>query len=112
MYPVQGDNGFVVPFVIRDSQITSLEGATVSVAIKRGDNIITKPVDIINASTGKCQFVLTSLDLTIVGVYKYQWTVEFEDGRIKSDGKMAELYVKERLAGDPVVTVIVDGGTF
>lgn len=105
---VQGDNQITIPF----STNMSLENATVTVAVKRGEELLTKTATILDVATGKCEFTLSSLDLTIAGTYEYQWTAEFSvDGRIKS-GKAMDVYVSAKLAGLEPQTVIVDGGTF
>lgn len=104
---VQGDNNLTIPF----STNMSLEHATVKVSVKRGEELLTKMATILDVPTGKCEFSLSSLDLTVAGVYEYQWTAEFTDGRVKS-GKKLDTYVSEKLTGSAPETVIVDGGTF
>lgn len=104
---VQGDNQITIPF----STNMSLENATVTVAVKRGEELLTKTATILDVATGKCEFSLLSLDLTIEGSYFYQWTAEYSDGRKKS-GKAMDIYVSEKLTGTTPETVIVDGGTF
>lgn len=108
---VQGDNGIVVPFVTKKDTILNLENSTVEVSVKRGEELLTKTATIINAATGRCQFELSSLDLTIPGTYEYQWTATYQDGR-KLSGRKQGVYVSEKLAGTAPETVIVDGGTF
>lgn len=109
---IQGDNGIVISFNTR----MNLAGATVTVSIKRGTDLLTKPVTITDSANGLCNFSLLTSDITIFGVYKYQWTATYDDGRIKS-GKALDFYVDEKLAtgtnvgnvsGD--ITVTVDGG--
>jgi hypothetical protein len=110
---IQGDNGITVPFIVP----LKLEGATVKVAIKRGGELINKTATVLDVVKGHCEFTLLSSDLTVIGNYKYQWTAEFEDGRIKS-GKSTDLYVSEKLTGVPPtsgggdIMVSVDGGEF
>ncbi len=104
---IQGDNKITIPF----NTNMSLENATVKVSVKRGEDLLTKTATILDVPTGKCEFSLSSLDLTVVGVYEYQWTAEFTDGRIKS-GRKLDTYVSEKLTGTTPETVIVDGGTF
>jgi hypothetical protein len=117
---IQGDNGIVVPFIVSKSKIESLEGATVTVDIKRGADLLPKSAAIVDVTSGKCEFTLSNSDLTIAGIYEYQWTAKFEDGRSLS-GKKQDFYVSEKLiAGnsvpDPgtggIITVRVDGGVF
>lgn len=110
---VQGDNGRVIPIDIG----LNLEGATVKVAVKRGEELFTKIAVILDVTTGKCELTLLTSDLTMQGTYKYQWTADFEDGRSFS-GRSREIFVAEKLAGvqpsgDPgTITVTVDGGEF
>lgn len=109
---VQGDNGRVIPF----STGLNLEGATVKVDVKRGEELLDKTAEILDSATGRCQFILLTSDLTIEGIYKYQWTAEYEDGR-KFSGRSIDFYVDKKLVGVPPVvggdiTVSVDGGEF
>ncbi|MCH6265992.1 hypothetical protein, partial [Neobacillus citreus] len=93
---VQGDNGRVIPF----NTGMNLDGATITVTVKRGEELITKTAEILDIPSGKCQFMLLTSDLTIEGVYKYQWTATFEDGRKFSD-RPFDFYVYEKLVGVP-----------
>jgi hypothetical protein len=95
----------------------NLEGANVTVSIKRGEELLTKTAAILDVATGKCELTLLTSDLTVYGTYKYQWTADFEDGRSFS-GRAREIFVDEKLAGVPpsgdpgTITVTVDGGEF
>jgi hypothetical protein len=114
---VQGDNILPFPFIVKRVEITSLEGATIKVAIKRGKEIINKIAEIIDPTVGKCQFTLLKSDLTVSGNYQFQWTADFEDGRNFS-GKTTDFFVSEKLTGVPSIPggedilVKVDGGEF
>src|SRR4051794_30697818 len=93
---VQGDNGVPIPFIVAKPRALDITGATVEVAIKRGEDTFIKTAEILDAVKGKCQFTLAYTDLTIEGVYKYQWTVYFEDGRF-FHGDPSDFYAKEKL---------------
>jgi hypothetical protein len=116
---VQGANGIYKPFIISKGVVESFEGATVKVSLKRGGELIPKIAEIVNETTGECQFRLYSSDLTITGTYQYQWFVEYDDGRV-IPGKSNDFYVAEKLVGVPpissgdpgIITVKVDGGEF
>ncbi|MCM3599407.1 BppU family phage baseplate upper protein [Robertmurraya korlensis] len=103
---VQGDNKLTIPI----STNMNLENATVTITVKRGGEIFTKTATILDIVTGSCEFSLTNEDLTVAGIYEYQWTAEFTDGRVKS-GKKLDTYVSEKLTGT-IVTVTIDGGEF
>jgi hypothetical protein len=115
MLIVQGDNGITLPFKVVKDKILDLTGATVKVDIKRGEDILSKTAEILDAIQGICQITLLSSDLIIAGTYKYQWTVTYEDGRTLS-GKPTDISVTEKLTGSTPstgngdITVIVDGG--
>lgn len=109
---VQGDNGLTFPFTVDQTKVSDLTNSTVEVAVQRREEILTKTATIIDVSSGLCEFTLYSSDLTLPGVYKYQWTVTFSDGRVFS-GDATSFTVKQKLtdtssSGD--ITVIVDGG--
>jgi hypothetical protein len=111
MYIIQGDHGIPIPFTVQKlSASENLEGATVEVAIHRGEETFTKAATILNAAKGECSFTLTAADLTIFANYEWQWTAYFPDGRIYS-GKTRKFNVSERLiagsAGGETVPVIV-----
>jgi hypothetical protein len=111
MYIVQGDHGIPIPFTVQKlSASENIEGATVEVAIHRGDDTFTKAATILDAAKGECEFVLTSSDLTLFAKYEWQWTAYFPDGRVFS-GKKRSFTVSERLvagsAGGETVPVIV-----
>lgn len=101
---VQGDHGLAIPFRVSKTGIENLTGATVEVAIIHGEvtndvkAIITDPIN------GKCHFILTSDILTTEGIYSYQWTAYFSDGRIYN-GRKQDFYASEKL-----ITGIPGGG--
>lgn len=111
MLIVQGDNGYTVPF----NTFMDLTDASVSVVVQRGSDLLNKTANIIDDVNGKCELPLLSSDLTISGIYRFQWTASYTDGRIKS-GKQNYFYVNGKLVGgstpDPGgdITVSVDGG--
>jgi BppU N-terminal domain len=118
VFIIQGDNGLRIPFTVQKKGVEDLTGASVTVAVKRGATLLTKTAIIVDAPNGKCEFVLSSSDLTMQGAYFFQWTATFPDGRILSD-KKREFNVSEKLTGAPPtdgtgepITVIVDGGEF
>lgn len=70
---VQGNNGNVLPITVRNAE--SLEGATVRVAIKRGDYVFTKQANLADIASGRYELTLTSTDLPAPGLYFYQPTI-------------------------------------
>lgn len=108
-YLVQGDNGITVNFTVDRTEATTLEGATVTVYIKRGGEILEKQATILDVTKKECSFDLTKFDLTVSGKYAYQYTVVYADGRIYT-GKMESLSISNKLTGNTTITL--DGGTF
>lgn len=111
---VQGDNGITIPF----STNMDLTNSIVSVYVQRGADLLSKTPDILDISKGDCQFTLLSSDLIMAGLYRYQWTINYNSGVTKS-GKTYDLFVESKLTGGTPpnngggdITVIVDGGTF
>ncbi|WEG14016.1 hypothetical protein PU629_06505 [Pullulanibacillus sp. KACC 23026] len=107
---VQGDNGITIPFTTYRDKVVSLESATVEVSVLRGQDLLSKTATIIDKTKGQCEFELLSSDLTVSGVYYYQWTATFDDGTVISGIKQS-LLVSDKLAGS-TVTIDVDGGVF
>jgi hypothetical protein len=114
----KGDNGIPLPFTVRkQTKVENLTDAVVTVSIERGKETYTKPAIIENPILGKCSLLLTSTDLSMVGMYKYQWTVYFPDGRSYS-GNPLSFYVDDKLINTPAepddgtIHVVVDGGDF
>jgi hypothetical protein len=107
---VQGDHGYSIPFITRKDTILDLTGASVEVAIQRGGVTTNKQANILDAVNGKCEVILSSADLNIMGTYTYQWTAYLPDGRILS-GNPSSFYVKDKLndlpPGDAENTVVV-----
>jgi hypothetical protein len=108
-YIVQGDNLITIDFTIDRVEVSSLEDATVTVFIKRGNELLDKQVEIIDPVAKTCRFTLTNFDLTISGRYFYQYTVNFTDGRVYTR-EIEALLVSNKLVGN--TTIILDGGTF
>jgi hypothetical protein len=115
---VQGNNGNVLRLtVLRKKVPVSLEGATVKVAIKQGETLITKDAVIVDAIDGDCEITLTRSDVTVAGLYFLQPTVTYADGN-EFTGDVTRFKVSGKLTGVPPVTgggditVRVDGGEF
>lgn len=107
----QGENGVAIPFTAYNDGLIDLTGATVEVDVKRADGTtFIKVAEILDAVSGKCQFVLSSTDLSVPGSYEYQWIAYFENGSIKSIRK-SDFYVHESLrttsSGEVSETVLV-----
>lgn len=95
---VQGNNGNVLPITIRNA--ASLDGATVRVAIKRGDSVFTKQADLADITSGRYELTLTSSDLPAPGLYFYQPTITYADGR-EFTGEVGRFNVGGKLSGPP-----------
>lgn len=93
---IQGDNGIIIPFVAKKGAILNLEGAIVEVSVKRSNELLTKVATITNAEKGECEFELLNSDLTAVGLYEWQWTAIYEDGKILA-GKTKKILVSKKL---------------
>jgi hypothetical protein len=79
---VQGDNGNILELVIQDDfQIIDLTNATVQVVLTYKTNGRIKNAVVTDAVNGKCEVTLTSEDVMFEGVYAFQATVTFNDGR-------------------------------
>jgi hypothetical protein len=119
---VQGNNGNVLRLtVLRNKQPVSLVGATVTVAIKHGETLITKSAVITGAEAGECEITLNRADIAVTGLYFAQPTVVYDDGtefsgdviRFKVAGKLTGVPPVEQTPGDiGDITVTVDGGVF
>jgi len=79
---VQGDSGSVLSLTISDdSQIVDLTNATVEVVIKYKATGIVKQATVTNALQGECQITLDASDIPHQGIYSFQATVKFSDGK-------------------------------
>lgn len=114
---VQGDNGVTFPFLVDKNKVPDLTGATVEIALSRNNEIITKTATIDDLVTGQCEITLSSTDLPIAGIYEYQWTATFEDGRIYSGHPSYFRVVGNLNNGNTIppsdggdITVTVNGG--
>lgn len=95
---VQGNNGNVLPITVRNAE--SLEGATVRVAIKCGDFVFTKQAVLADLASGRYELTLTSTDLPAPGLYFYQPTITYADGR-EFTGEVGRFNVGGKLSGPP-----------
>lgn len=112
---VQGDHGIKLPFTVKKPNPIDLTGAIVKVSIRRNNETYWKQANIIDATKGKCELILTARDLLVSGVYQYQWTAYLPEGTIFSGIKM-DIFVNERLlavigGGDNGETVIIPFAT-
>jgi hypothetical protein len=101
---VAGNNGNKLLITIRNAG--SIEGATVRIAIKRGAEVFTKQAVIIDAASGKCEVTLSATDLPSSGLYFYQPTITYADGR-EFTGEVGRFTVGGKLSGQPPVTIPV-----
>jgi hypothetical protein len=111
---VQGDNGTVLGLTIKDNGIVvDLTGATVDIAIKRGNSMNIKPATVTNALAGKCEVELTSEDVESPGLYFFQATVRFGFG-LEFSSDIQRFKVGGKLTGIAAETtgVQLDGGEF
>lgn len=93
----QGEHGVPYPFTTSNGGVLNLTGATVEVDLIKPDGTpVVKVADILDAVNGKCQFILSSSDLSLPGTYKYQWRAFFESGEIRSNREF-DFYVYESL---------------
>jgi hypothetical protein len=93
----QGEHGVPYPFTTNNGGVLNLTGATVEVDLIKPDGTpVVKVAEILDAANGKCQFVLSSSDLSLPGTYKYQWRAYFEGGVIRSNREF-DFYVYESL---------------
>jgi hypothetical protein len=113
---VQGDKGRELLF---SCGFTSLnENDLVKITIKYEDKIFTKDAELIYPKNGRCKVPLTSSEIQNVGIYKYQSTVYFSDGKILTNPSIGSFRVSEKLDGIPTIPsdedtiVIIDGGEF
>jgi hypothetical protein len=105
---IQGDHGVTIPF---QTGLNLTDVVKVTVAVKRGEDLLEKTATVLDPLKGACQFALSVLDLTIVGIYQYQYTVDY--GTKLKSGPVVDFYVSEKLAGYPQdVSFALDGGEF
>lgn len=107
----QGENGRSIPFTTYNDGVINLTGAVVEVDVERPDGTsFIKVAEILDPVNGKCQFILSSEDLSVAGNYEYQWVAYFESGKIASIRK-SDFYVHESMratsSGEVSETVLV-----
>lgn len=99
---VQGDHGYPLRFIVNKNGPVDLTDAVVELALEFNNNIFVKHATITDREKCECEVILTSDDLAYHGIYKYQWTVFYPDGKFFS-GEHQQLYVSEKLyMGEPV----------
>ena len=113
---VQGDKGRELLF---SCGFTSLnESDKVKITIKYEDKIFTKDAELFYPQNGRCKVPLTSSEISKVGIFEYQSTVYFTDGRVLTNPSIGTFRVSEKLDGIPTIPsdediiVRVDGGEF
>jgi hypothetical protein len=79
---VTGDNGTTIRLTITDDKgIVDIRSSTVDVLIKYKNRSITKQATVTNGELGQCEVMLNSSDVSVEGIYTFQCTVKFIDGK-------------------------------
>lgn len=99
---VQGDNGIILSFIIKDGdEPINLTSASVQIVLTLRSSGKIKQGVITDALNGKCQVILNSDDILYDGVYTFQPTVTFPDGRQFTSGTLQKLTVVKKLGFIP-----------
>lgn len=95
---VSGDNGTLLEFTVSDNEsIVDLSSAsTVEVIIKHRNNRTVKTGQITNPLSGQFEVELSSSDVQYEGVYSFQATITFLDGK-KFSSNVGRITVDKKL---------------
>lgn len=98
----QGSNGVILNFTIKDNgQVVDLTGATVQMLLTLRSSGKIKQAEITDVVNGKCTVTLNADDILFDGVYTFQNTVSYPDGRTFTSN-VQKLTVTKKIGFIPV----------